>query len=242
MGYNNAPQRPQIRFGSGWTPVVKTFVIVNVGVFVLQSFWPGMSRIFGLVPEMLWTSFTIWQPVTFNLLHANIMHILFNMLIFYMFAPELERMFGRTRFIGFLLVTGIGAGLCTAVASPSSIIPTIGASGIVFGVMLVYAVYFPNRQVLFMLIFPMKIKWMLLILAVIEFWYFVGGGNPGVAHVAHLGGMGFGYLYLRYDKSFFRLRDMFYRRKLKRLKKKYEVIDGGKSKNDDQDDKPRYVN
>ena len=238
MHYREPPQRPVIRFGTGLTPVVKYFIIACVVTYILQVLWPSLTDYLGLTPRAMWENLMLYQLVTFNFLHdpRGLMHILINLLIFYMFAPELERKYGRTRFILFLAVTGIGAGLCSAMLDARSDVTIIGASGIVFGVMLVYAVLFPNRQVLFMLIFPMKVKWMMLILGAIEFWNFLGGANTGVAHVAHLGGMGFGYLFLRYDRVFFRFRDAYYRRKLKKLQRRFEVIDGGKDKDDNRKD------
>jgi membrane associated rhomboid family serine protease len=98
--------------------------------------------------------------------------------------------------------------------------------------MLVYAVLYPNRQVLFMLVIPVRIKWLMLILGGLEFWFLLTRPGSGVSHLAHVGGMLFGFLYLRYDRAFFRLRDIYYRRKLGRLKRKYKVYEGGKNDGD----------
>jgi membrane associated rhomboid family serine protease len=220
--------RPTVRFGSGWTPVVKWFVIACVGGFVLPGIWRGAEAYLALTPALVWTRGWVWQLATYNFLHASLGHIFFNLLTMYMFAPELERVYGRDRFLVFLAVSGIGAGVCVVLTGPLSTVPTIGCSGIVFAVMLVYAVLYPNRQVLLFFAIPVKIKWLMLGMGALELYYFVGQGNPGVSHIAHLGGMLFGYLYLRSNKSFLGLRDAYYRRKLKRLRKKYKVLDGGK--------------
>lgn len=230
MSYQPPTQGPQIRIGTGFTPVVKAFMIACGGAYILEIMWPGMVRYFGATPALFWRGM-FWQPATFNFLHAlgSPWHLVFNLLVFYMFAPELERKYGRGRFIGFLAACGVGAGLLVMVSSPLSTVPTIGASGIVFGVMLIYAILHPNRTVLFMFVIPMRIKWLMLVLGGLEFYFLFRGGGSGVSHVAHVGGMAFGFLYLRYDRAFFRFRDLYYRRKLKRLKKKYKVVDGGKS-------------
>jgi membrane associated rhomboid family serine protease len=232
MVYPQTPGRPVIRFGAGWTPVVKGFVIACVAAFVLEVFSPEeMVRIFGLTPLLVWTRGWAWQMVTFNFLHdtRSLGHIVFNLLSIYMFAPELERAYGSRRFATFLAVSGIGAGLCVALADRAAEVPTIGCSGIVFSVMLVYAVLYPDRQVLLFFIIPIRIKWLMLGMGAVEMFYFVGGGRPGISDAAHLGGMLFGYLFLRGDKTFLRLRDAYYRRKLRRLRRKYKVVDGGKS-------------
>ena len=221
--------RPTVRFGSGWTPVVKGFVIACVGGFVLPGIWRGAEGYLALTPALVWTRGWAWQLATYNFLHGSLGHIFFNLLTMYMFGPELERVYGRNRFLVFLAVSGIGAGVCVVLTGPLSPVRTIGCSGIVFAVMLVYAVLYPNRQVLLFFAIPVKIKWLMIGLGGLELYYFVGQGNPGISHAAHLGGMLFGYLYLRWSKSFFGLRDAYYRRKLKRLRKKYKVLDGGKA-------------
>jgi len=236
-------------------PAIKVFIIACAVMFVIQGFFPaqygyqriqdgdtayevpvlvkpGIEHYLGLVPAMMWESFWFWQLATFNLLHAGFFHILINLFVLWMFGSELERKYGTRRFAWFMVVAGVGAGLTTAFAMPRMNVPTIGASGIVFGVLLAYAVNYPNRYLYLYFLFPVKAKWVVLGLAIMELFASISGSQPGIANIAHLGGMLFGYLYLRYDRSFFKLRDAYYRRKLSRLKKKYKVYDGGKDRED----------
>ncbi|MDH3553945.1 MAG: rhomboid family intramembrane serine protease, partial [Gammaproteobacteria bacterium] len=127
--------------------------------------------------------------------------ILFNMFGLWMFGRELERMMGQKRFLTYYFTCVVGAGIVQLIVagSQSAIYPTIGASGGVFGILLAYGLTFPNRMV--MLIFPpipMKAKYFVLFYGLLELYLGVSGGAPGVANFAHLGGMFFGFLLLRY--------------------------------------------
>ncbi len=231
---------PQIRFGPKMTPVVKKFLIACGAVYFLQILFPGLVPYFKLIPTKLFDGW-IWQLVTFNFLHGPLMHLAFNMLMLWMFGSELEMKLGPRRFILLMAVSGIGAGLCQSLAMGSVDLPgvplaalpsIIGASGVVFGLLLVYGMTWPNRVVLVMFVFPMKVKWMVLIFGIIEFLSFVGNTQPGIAHLAHLGGMLFAYIFMRYDKIYMKARKTYYQRKLDHFRKKYRVYKGGKDDND----------
>jgi len=234
-------QRPPMGGGmaSGFvgpiTPVLKVFVIACIAVFFIQTFWPGMIVVMGLVPPLFWRGM-FWQVVTFNFLHSGFFHIFFNLLVLAMFGGELEKAYGSRRFAIFMAVSGIGAGLSMAVVTPSLNVPVVGASGIVYAVLLAYGIMFPNRMVLFFFVLPMKIKHLVLLLGGVEFFYTVTGTQTGVAHLAHLGGMLFGFLYLRWDKIYMRLRQQHYSKKREKLKSRFYSV-----KSDD-DDEPRVYN
>ena len=234
--------RPQIQIGGPLTPIVKGFLIANGVVFLLTSLLSQQYRaeffqMFGLVPELFWSQFRVWQLVTFNFLHAGFMHILFNMFAFWMFGGDLERLYGRKRFLIFLAITGVGAGLTFAVFNPNALIPVVGASGIVYGILLAYGLTYPNRKLYVYFLFPIKVKYFVMILGGLELLLTVQSSNSGVAHLAHLGGMVFGFLYLRYDRLYMKLREKYYRRKLDKLKKRYTVI---VNKDDDDNDHITY--
>jgi membrane associated rhomboid family serine protease len=211
-------------------------MIACVAVFVAQNLFPFVTPLFALVPERFFRGW-IWQIFTFHFLHGGVTHLLMNMLMLWMFGGELELKFGRNKFLTLAAISGIGAGLCQALVTSEPGVPVIGASGIVFGLLLAWGLTWPDRTVLVMFIIPMKGKWMALMAGVIEFLYVVGGQNPGVAHLAHLGGMLFAYLFLRYDKLYMRARKGYYERKLRQFRKKYKVYEGGKS---DSDKPPTY--
>lgn len=224
-----------MRFGPQITPIVKKFLIACGVVYVVQGIFPALIPIFALSSQRLFQGW-IWQLLSFNFLHANLMHLVFNLLMIWMFGSELERHLGRKRFCYLMAVSGVGAGFCQAVVMAGAPGLILGASGIVFGLLLVYGITWPNRVVLVMLIFPMKVKWMVLLFGVIEFMAVVGDTQPGIANLAHLGGMAFAYLFMRYDKLYMGMRRSYYERKLKRYRSKFRVYPGGRD-----DDKPPTV-
>ncbi len=203
------------------TPGVKNLLLANVAVFILQMFAPTLDRTliqyFGLVPVLAFQHLFIWQFVTYMFLHGGLGHIFFNMFALWMFGVELERTWGTREFLKFYFLTGIAAGLSTALFSWGSNIPTIGASGAVYGILAAYALFFPDRYVYLYLLFPIKMKYLAIILGALEFIAARNQAQSGVAHVAHLGGMVVGYFYLRYKyrnwgigKDFFK--DLFRRK------------------------------
>jgi membrane associated rhomboid family serine protease len=202
MPYTQSHYDPRSGLGGRITPGVKGLIIANVAVFVLQVLTDlgpergAMLMQFGLTPGDAFGSLRLWQLVTYMFLHATnwLTHLLLNMLMLWMFGTEVERRFGTRRFLFYYFLCGIGAGLITCLVFQHS--TTIGASGAVFGVMLAYGMLFPNRQILFWFIFPMRAISFVLLCAGIELFSLLGL-NDGVAHTAHLGGMLFGYLYLR---------------------------------------------
>ena len=186
-------------------PAVKWLIIFNVAFFlgprVLFSNLYVFHQIFGLVPARLFGNLFIWQPVTYMFLHGGTWHILINMFILWMFGSELERTWGTREFIKFYFIAGIGAGLVNVVFSifnPETWhIPIIGASGAIYGILVAYAMLFPNRLVYVYFLIPVKVKYLVIFLVVIEFLSTYRA--DGVAHFAHLGGALFGFLYLRYN-------------------------------------------
>ncbi len=191
--------------GGAITPAVKGLVIANVSVFALEFLIRSTSlgwldttfrNAFGLFPYLVYRRFYVWQLVTYLFLHGDDFgHVLVNMLMLWMFGCELEKTWGPNRFLRYYFLTGIGAGILTCFFSPLSL--TIGASGAIFGVMLAYGMTFPDREILFWFIFPMKAKYFVLLLGAIEFMFSYRWVSDGIGHFAHLGGMLFGYLYLK---------------------------------------------
>ena len=189
----------QFGIGGVTTPAVKRLISANVIIFLLQlisrySFTP----IFGLVPAYFLGRFWIWQAVTYMFLHGGLFHILFNMFALWMFGSDIERKWGEKEFLKYYFLTGIGAGILTYLSSPRSTIPTVGASGAIFGLLVAYALMFPNRIILVSFIFPMKAKHFVLLFGFMEFMYCLNGSQDGIGHFAHLGGMLIGLFYLKY--------------------------------------------
>ena len=218
-------------FGGPITRTVKALITLNVAVYILQviSHLFGshfLELYFGLVPVRVTHELMLWQLVTYMFLHGGIFHILFNMLTLFMFGNDLERYWGTRRFLNYYFITGIGAGICSWLAAVNSTAIVIGASGAVYGLLLAYALTYPNRIVYLNFLLPVKVKWLVLIMGGIAFVSSVGGGEPGVAHIAHLGGMAIGYLYLK-GKGW---RDRYHyfeeQRRREQLKKQFEVYYG----------------
>jgi membrane associated rhomboid family serine protease len=220
--------------GGPLTPAVKALLIANVAIWLFQSVagyvaHVRLDRLFGLVPYDVTHHLFLWQLVSYMFLHAelpNLMHIGFNMLALWMFGTELESLWGTRRFTRFYFVTGIGAAICTTLAAWNSFVPTLGASGAIYGLLAAYGILFPDRTLLLYFVIPIKAKYFVIILGLLAFWSSVTASGGGVAHVAHLGGMIFGWLYLRGGRiggGGLRMRDWWERRRRDRLKKKFKV-------------------
>ncbi len=217
----------------GFPPGVKWLIIVNTAIYVLKVLGgPGVETYmvshFGLVAEAVVHLFAVWQIVTYMFLHGGVLHLLFNMLTLWFFGTQLEQDWGTRRFLKYYFLCGIAAGVCVVVANVltgSWFISTIGASGAIFGVLVAFGVLYPNQTVLMNFLFPIKAKYMVMIYAAIEV-LFTFRPEAGVSNVAHLGGMAFGYLYLKRRLPRVRLPDArgAYRRwQMARAKRKFQV-------------------
>jgi rhomboid family protein len=216
------------RLGGPVTPVIKYFMIACVAAYFVQLMWrrfgiePPAEAIFGLYTPYLFRG-AFFQLFTSHFLHGGLMHLGFNMLVLWMFAGELELLWGPRKFIVFMAVSGVGANLCQVLAFPHLAVPVIGASGIVYGILMAFGLTYPNRVVLLFFVIPVPVKYLVIGIGAIELLSALEPGNASnVAHLAHLGGMLFGFLYLRWDRVFLRLRDQYYRRKLERQRGKHK--------------------
>lgn len=236
-------------------PIVKKLLIINVAVWlglilVLQDMILNSTVIyewFALTPLNFTMEFQVWTPLTYMFLHASsIGHILFNMLVLWMFGSELEYRWGSRFFLTYYLVCGVGAALLYSLVAfiyywssgdyfPLQT-PVIGASGAIYGLLVAYGLVFGERVIHFMLIFPMKAKYFAMILGGIAFISTLQSGfGSNVAHMAHLGGLIVGYLYLKFGgniTSFFKTKSSKSRGRKLRL-----VVN-----NDDTKSGPKYWN
>lgn len=184
--------------------VIFVLLISNGLIYAAQHLAPNfMLTWFPLWPLASdFPQFMPWQLLTYGFLHdlAGLQHILFNMFGLWMFGRDLERIMGPKRFLTYYLTCVAGAGVIQLLvaAMQGAIYPTLGASGGVFGILLAYAMAFPNRTV--MLLFPpipMKAKYFVIGYGLLELYLGVSGRSPGVANFAHLGGMLFGFILLQ---------------------------------------------
>ena len=141
--------RPRFGFGSMLTPMVKSLLIINVIVFLLEYITGGTEMIYllGLVPRFVLRRFFIWQFFTYMFLHGGFWHLFLNMFILWMFGSEIERYWGSREFLKYYFITGVGAGFLSWLTAMNSPVPTIGASGAIYGILVAYGMMFPNRPV-----------------------------------------------------------------------------------------------
>jgi membrane associated rhomboid family serine protease len=179
-------------------PITKAMMLACVAGFCLNLFVP-LDRWFALWPLMS-GHFMPWQVVSYAFLHGDTLHLFFNMLGLWMFGSELEQMWGSRRYWQFLLAAVLVAALSQLVITllAGSNVPTVGASGALFGLLLAFGMLFPNRTI--MPLFPpipMKARNFVILFGGIELLMGVWGGS-GIAHFAHLGGMLGGWLMIRH--------------------------------------------
>ena len=188
--------------------VIFALLIVNGVVFALQQlsqFDQFLYLNFGLWPlASSFPSFLPWQLLTYGFLHGDLMHIGFNMFMLWMFGRELELVLGARRFLTYYLTCVVGAGIVQLIVAglQGGIYPTVGASGGVFGLLLLFGMTFPNRMIMLLIPpIPMKAKYMVVLFGLLELYLGVSGRSPGIANFAHLGGMLFGFILIQRWKS-----------------------------------------
>jgi membrane associated rhomboid family serine protease len=195
-------------------PVIKSLLVINVSVFILQHLFLGIykvgdfsligsfERYFFLIPlNFENASFYIWQLITYQFIHGDIWHIFFNLFALWMFGMELEGLWGSRKFLIFYLLCGIGAGLVQLFISPmfGPTAPTIGASGSIFGVLVAFGFTYPDRPIfMFPFFIPIPAKFFVMIYAGLALLLGFSGSGGGIAHFAHLGGALTGFLLLKF--------------------------------------------
>jgi membrane associated rhomboid family serine protease len=178
------------------TPVVKRLLFANAAVYVLTLALPGR-----FVDE--WLAFQpqhwarVWTVFTYMFVHDGFGHLFFNMLALFFFGPPLESRWGGAEFFRYYLICGLGGILLSFLLAPSGI---VGASAAIFGLMLAFAMAWPDAPIYIWGIFPVQAKWLMTGLFTLTiFNAFLGGGGGGVAYMAHLGGLMTGFVYLKAD-------------------------------------------
>ena len=230
--YNDSYYKPGfgVTIGSKWTRVIMILIIVNVTVFIIQLLFSTISSQWGvpavgmppeadgvvhhvrLGPDRFTTLFWLYQPlaigklwlwqfVTYTFLHSvsNPWHIIFNMLVLWMFGSEVERAMGTRRFLTMYFTAGIFAGIFGCLFTPNN--PILGASGAIFAVEIAFAMFYPNATIIFF-VFPIKAKYLVTIFAGITVFNCLIPTGGNVAHFAHLGGLLYGFLFIRYEPRF----------------------------------------
>jgi membrane associated rhomboid family serine protease len=226
-------------FGPGpLSTALKALIGANVVMFLAQFFFPIVTDVLGLHAALVVRYLWVWQMATYMFLHGGIFHIVFNMLALWMFGTELERVWGTRYFLKFYFVTGIGAGVLTVLFS---LLPfefaqqlqhanVIGASGSIYGLLLAYALYFPDRPIYMYFVFPIPAKIFVAIMGAIAFFSSLSESG-GVANATHLGGLIVAYAFLK-SPRIHPLSEVKYRYlkwKINRVRKKFDVYSGGRA-------------
>lgn len=181
-------------FGAGFTPWVKRLIIANFVVFALQYIMPGLTDWIQFVPSQV--MYRPWTIVTYMFAHGGFSHIFFNMLGLFFFGPPLEGRWGSSEFIKYYFICGLGGAALSFFFANSAI---IGASAAVYGVMLAFAMNWPDAPIYIWGIFPLPAKYLIGAAVVISLFSAFTGAQAGIAHFAHLGGFAAGFLYLKLD-------------------------------------------
>ena len=236
-------------FGPPVTPkVVKQLLIANAVVFVAAAMMPAIQVLGSVRPYLVWQQGYLWQPFTYMWLHGSLGHIVMNMFVLWMFGSQVALAWGPKRFLRFYLLCGVGAGVFIAtwpyillgLGIPTYLdIPTVGASGAVYGLVLAYSLTWPDRTI--MLIFPpvaFKAIWIIPVMFFMTMM--MGGGN--VSHIGHLGGVAVGYFLMRRDGrtgnvlTTEQLRNRWHRYKMKKRLRAVRSDDQLQRRDDDRPD------
>jgi len=242
--YPSSPYASSYSFGPGGiSTAIKALIGANVALFLVQFFAPAVTDLLGLRPIFVVRYFWVWQLATYMFLHGGVFHIVFNMLALWMFGTELERRWGTPFFLKFYAVTGVGAGVLTVLFS---LLPfaaaqqlyqanIIGASGAIFGLLLAYALYFPERQIYMYLVFPIPARVFVAIIGAIAFLSSLGDSG-GVASATHLGGLAVAYVYLKSGRMhpIAEIKYRYLKWKINRVRKKFDVYSGGRANDYDR--------
>jgi membrane associated rhomboid family serine protease len=235
----SSPYASTLSFGPGpLSSALKALMGANVALFLAQSFAAGVTDALGLIPYEVFRGLEVWRLGTYMFLHAGVWHLVFNMLALWMFGTELERIWGTRYFLKFYFVTGVGAAALTALFS---LLPfgfaemvyrsnVIGASGAIYGLLLAFALYFPDRPILMSFLFPVPAKYFVMIVGAIELFSSLNA-QSGIANATHLGGILVAYLFLKSPRMH-PLAEVKYRYlkwKINRVRKKFDVYSGGRA-------------
>ncbi|MBV6445277.1 MAG: Rhomboid protease GlpG [Ignavibacteriaceae bacterium] len=193
------------------SPVIKSLLIANFAVFFIEQMLAGITS-GGMPLEVkilqnfaLWpldAGFLPWQLLTYQFMHASFGHIFFNLFSLWMFGTEIEYTLGSKKFLIFYLTSGVGAGLLHLLTPYLGMgdSPTVGASGAIYGVMIAFALFNPDRSIYIYFLFPVKAKYLIAFLVIMDLMM-VNNAASNVAHLAHIGGAITGFLFLFFDKE-----------------------------------------
>jgi rhomboid family protein len=233
------PYRSTVQYSFGPGPItwaVKWLIIANTVMFIATLIYNPLIEYLGLIPQVVVERQWLWQLVTYMFLHGSPVHILFNMLGIWMFGVELERLWGTQQFLKYYAITGIAAAVTVLAVgflpfewgAQTYRAVTIGASGALYGLLMAFAYYYPDRPLLMFFLFPIPAKYFVMIVGAMAF---LSAPYSRVSEAAHLGGLVFGYFYLRGGRGGLsaEIKYRYLKWKMNRLRRKFDVYSGGRS-------------
>lgn len=178
--------------------VVIVLILANVAVFMLSYLAPVVVRVIAMNPVLTVRNLFLWQPVTYMFAHSSIMHLLFNMLALFFFGTQVERELGSNEFLLFYFLTGTLAGVFSLAVywfTGAFGVILLGASGAVFAVLFAFAAFYPNAEIYIFGILPIRAAVLVLLYTGIELFSQIVNRRSGIAHLTHLAGFAFAFLY-----------------------------------------------
>ena len=204
--YGNRDYSGYRRSGSPLDSVIMRLIIANTVMFILTQLPVGrqITAYLALTPKLVLTRGYVWQMFTYMFLHSSLMHLGLNMFVVWMFGRTLEQVWGKSRFLKFYFACGLGGAVFSFLFAYSN--PVIGASAAAYGILLAFAVMFPNQRLLLWFVIPVKARNLAIGLVLLSLIMGIrGGGN--IAHFAHLGGMVAAMIMMRGEYQFRRVRN-----------------------------------
>lgn len=185
------------KFKYTYSNVTLYLIAINVVVFLITNFvWPNGVYYLSMIPGFVLSGY-VYQVFSYMFVHSDFSHILFNMLSLFIFGQALEKRLGSREFLFYYLLVGTLSGIFSffsyLIANENAIL--LGASGAVYGILLLFAVFFPFAKIYIFGILPIRAPFLIIAFFFIELFSQFSGANTGVAHLTHLAGLLFGYLY-----------------------------------------------
>lgn len=235
-------QNVRFTLGGKLTPVVRILLWINGLVWLFlalvknriypafgESYADLLVMLLGISPQAVRHDWALWQPITYLFIHREFFHLVLNMLALWWFGTDLEATWGAKKFLRYYLFTGIGAGIVSVFFN----IPTIGASGAIYGLLLGYGLLFPNRVLYLYFVVPVKAKYCVLLFGVVELIAILSGGGGGVNNIAHLSGILFGLAWFGFSRPELHLLSFWRLLRRRRLRRRLYVV--RKDSGDDHD-------
>jgi len=186
-------------FSRQWGRAIKWLIIANISVYIIQMFLGrNFLLTFGLVPVRVVRNLWLWQIFTHMFVHGGLFHLLINLFVLWMLGKPIEEEWGTSSFLKYYFTCGVGASIFVLLTSLNSRIPIVGASGAIYGILVAFAMLYPDSIIYLYFLFPIKAKHFAILIGVVAFLSGLSGGKSNIGDFGHLGGLLVGYVYLKF--------------------------------------------